>query len=263
MLEIMRRIARYRSEKLPQYLLTHPDPEARLHYIQTLLDNEQEAGKTETSDTENFEFFRCKYRILADLDDIDQFKNFLASVLADDKASVFAKTMASYGMSQVAKNESDFDRSRDLLEEVMEYFPEKNILQVDKGVLEFASGRLTEAETILRGALRIDGGDLYATFTLARLLSRTGRMDEAEPLFLAVSYQLPEYPHLYFELGQIASMKKQAGLAALYLAKFDLYGGKLKLAEQSLKNALRDRSLSEKSRNEAKALLKKIQLLKK
>src|SRR5690606_10297344 len=35
MLESMRRIARYRSDQLPQYLLTHPNPEARLGYIES------------------------------------------------------------------------------------------------------------------------------------------------------------------------------------------------------------------------------------
>ncbi|MCI5181451.1 MAG: hypothetical protein D3921_02780, partial [Candidatus Electrothrix sp. AW1] len=38
MLKSMRRITRYRSEQLPPYLLTHPNPEARLDYVQSLLE---------------------------------------------------------------------------------------------------------------------------------------------------------------------------------------------------------------------------------
>jgi hypothetical protein len=64
-------------------------------------------------------------------------------------------------------------------------------------------------------------------------------------------------------LGEIAARNKQSGLAAFYLGKFNLFSGKLKLAEESLRNALRDKSLSEQNTNEAKMLTKKIALLRK
>ena len=255
MLETMRRISRYRSEKLPQYLLTHPDPEARLNYIQSLMDTDNESAVGKAGVNEDFQFFRCKYRILAEVKDTEQFKIFLATVLSDARATPFSKTMATYGLSQVAKNENDYVRSMELLAQVIAFFPDKNILQVDKGVIEFASGKLVEAEKTLRAALRIDSSDLYATFTLAKLLNRTGRSAEAEQYFQTVSFQIPEYSQVYFELGQIATENKQPGLAAFYLGKFDLYGGKMKLAEQSLKNALRDKTLSEKSKTETQMLL--------
>lgn len=263
MLESMRRISRYRSEKPPQYLLTHPDPEARLNYIQSLMDIDYANNAENVSVKEDFDFLRCKYRILADVKDIDLFKDHLATVLADARATPFSKTMATYALSQVAKNENDYVKSMELLTQVIAVFPDKNILKVDKGVIEFASGKLAEAEMTLRAALRVDGSDLYAAFTLAKLLNRTGRSAEAEQYFQTISYQIPEYSQVYFELGQIAAENKQSGLAALYLGKFDLYGGKMKLAEQSLRNALRDKTLSEKSKTEAKMLLKKIELLNK
>jgi len=261
MLESMRRISRYRSDKLPQYLLTHPNPEARLDYIQSLQDNNPKSAAQKTNGSDDFEFFRCKYRILADLRDTELFKNYLATVLADDRVTEFSKTMAYYGLSQLAKNENDFARSREMLLKVIAFFPDRNILKVDKGVIEFLTGNFTEAEKTLRDALRVDNVNLYASFTLAKILYRTDRLTEAEQYFQSVSYQLPEYSQVYFELGQIATANKQVGLAALYLAKFDLYGGKLKLAEQSLKNALHDKTLPEKDRSEAKMLLKKIELL--
>ena len=263
MLETMRRISRYRSEKLPQYLLTHPDPEARLNYIQSLLDNEKGNIAKPSAEYRDFEFFRFKYRILADAQDTELLKNSLANILADSKATAFSKIMATYGFSQLAKNENDYARSMELLKQVIAFFPDKNILQVDKGVLEFASGRLAEAEATLRAALRADGADLYGAFTLAKLLSRTDRWAEAEQYLQTVSFQIPEYPQVYFELGRIATHNNQAGLAALDLGKFDLYGGKIKLAEQSLKNALRDKELPENAKTEVRMLLKKIVALNK
>ncbi|MFH0781054.1 MAG: M48 family metalloprotease [Pseudomonadota bacterium] len=263
MLEAMRRISRYRSDKLPQYLLTHPDPDARLDYIQSLLDEDHGSDFGRNSVPEDFEFLRCKYRILADVQDTELFKNFLATVLSDSRATPFSKTMATYGLSQLAKNENDYTKSMELLTKVIAFFPDKNILKVDKGVLEFAAGKLTEAEATLRATLRVDASDLYAAFTLAKLLVRTGRSAEAEPYFQTVVYHIPEYSQVYFELGQVAAGNKQDGLAALYLGKFDLYSGKMKLAEQSLKNALHDKGLSDQSKAETKMLLKKIELLNK
>ncbi|MGB3212558.1 MAG: M48 family metalloprotease [Desulforhopalus sp.] len=263
MLESMRRIARYRSDQLPQYLLTHPNPEARLNYIESLLDVEGKSLKKTVKQRDNFEFLRFKYRIMAKVKESRDFKVYLASVIADSRSSEFQKVMAYYGLSQVAKNENDNSRSLSLLEKVIAEYPDKNILKVDKGTVEFAAGQFSEAEQTLRRALAVDDSDMYATFTLAKLLHRTGRSEEAEEYFQTVRYEIPEYSQVYFELGQLASDNKQGGASSFYLGKYNLYEGKLKLAEQSLKNALRSDTLSEKMEVESKQLLEKIKNLKK
>ena len=262
MLETMRRVSRYRSEKPPQYLLTHPDPEARLNYIQSLLDLDTSSPNQEKP-SEDFEFFRWKYRILADLKDTEQFKGGLAVILSDARATAFVKTMATYGMAQLARNEGDYRRSMELLQQVIAVFPNEMLLAVDKGVLLAEMNRLPEAEETLKAALRRDGGNLYATFVLGKVQQRRGRVAEAERSFTTVAYQYPEYAQVYFELGHLAAAAQQGGLASLYLGKYDLYSGKLKQAEQSLRTALRDNSLAEKDRVETKAMLKKIEQLQK
>ncbi len=102
---------------------------------------------------------------------------------------------------------------------------------------------------------------MYATFTLAKLFYRTGRISEAEKYFTKVNYELPEYSKVYFELGQIASDQKMAGKSSFYLGKYHLYEGKVKEAEQNFKNALRLGRMPEKMQEECKALLKKIEKL--
>ena len=64
MLRTMRRITRYRSGKLPQYLLTHPNPETRLYYVQSLVNLDAKQGTSFYKVTDNFAFQRFKYRIL-------------------------------------------------------------------------------------------------------------------------------------------------------------------------------------------------------
>jgi predicted Zn-dependent protease len=261
MLESMRRIARYRSEKPPQYLLTHPNPEERLNYISSLLDIDRANNNQTAKKADNFAFIRFKYRVLVQAKESRDLKTFFASVLADSRSSDFMKMMANYGLSLVAKDENDYKRSLLLLEQVMQYFPEENILLADKGSIEFAAGQLEEAERTLKTALAADNSDMYATFTLAKLFYRTGRISEAEKYFTKVNYELPEYSKVYFELGQIASDQKMAGKSSFYLGKYHLYEGKVKEAEQNFKNALRLGRMPEKMQEECEALLKKIEKL--
>lgn len=262
MLEAMRRIARYRSEQPPQYLLTHPNPEERLRYIESLIDMDEMYLKETTKTTDNFEFIRFKYRILATTKESNDFKVFLASIIADSRSDEFMKLMAHYGLSQVAKNENDISKSLAHLEKVINHYPNKNILKVDRGTIEFAGGQFEEAERTLRKALATDSSDMYATVTLAKLLYRTGRISEAEKYFQTVSYELPEYSKVYFELGKIASDQKQGGLSSFYLGKYYLHEGKLKQAEHNFKSVLRSETASEKMKEESKALLKQIKRLK-
>ncbi len=263
MLESLRRIARYRSEKLPQYLLTHPNPEARLDYIESLLDNDRDKIAGNLKPADNFDFLRCKYRILAKVKGTETLKPFLATALADGRTNESTRAMAYYGLSQIASNENDYTKSLDLLDKVIRSLPDKPILQVDRGAILFAAGQFAEAEKIFLERLQVDGSDMYATFLLAKLLYRTGRPSEAEKYFQTVSYEQPEYAQVYFELGQIAADKGQRGVSALYLGKFNLFQGKLKLAEQSLKNSLGDPALPDAMKLESRALLKKIVLLRK
>lgn len=262
MMEALRRIARYRSEKLPQYLLTHPNPEARLDYIESILENENSKSEALVRPDE-FDFLRFKYRVLAKVKGPETLKPILATIVADGRSSESVKAMANYGLSQIAVSENDYKRSLDLLEKTAKHYPDKKILNVDRGAILFAAGDMAEAEKCFREALQAESSDMYATFLLAKLLYRTGRDAEAEKYFQTVSFELPEYAKVYFELGQIASDKGQKGIAAMYLGKFNLYQGKLKLAEQSLKNALRDAALPDALKIECRDLLKKITLLKK
>ena len=66
MLHTMRRITRYSiGSEIPQYLLTHPNPEARLGYIQSLLEHDRLQKKRDTyAKNDNFDFFRFKYRVI-------------------------------------------------------------------------------------------------------------------------------------------------------------------------------------------------------
>ncbi len=259
MLKTMRRISRYRSEKLPQYLLTHPNPEARLDYVQGLIAAEPEDidGRTK----EQFDFLRFKYRVMSLTTDSSILRVQLAQVISNQWASDVDRSMAAYGLSQVEMQENNYKRSLEHLDRVRKDFPDQSILLTDQGVVLFNAGKFREAIAVLEKSRNLDNRDNYAAMYLAKSYQAIGRTDKAQSIYTSIAYELPEYSKVYFEQGKIASQNKQSDLAALYLGKYYLYEGKLKLAKFSLKNVMREKSASKKNKQEAEELLTKIEKL--
>lgn len=260
MLETMRRVSRYRSEALPQYLLTHPNPENRLDYVQDLLQiDKSELVNYRKGD--NFNFIRFKYRVQASSDDPRGFKEYLSSLISRTDSKDFQHIMAKYGLSQIARLENDFDRGKKLLDEVIAHYEERAILKTDMGVMLYDAGEYEQARAVLEKVLTVNGNDMYCAWYLAKTYQRLGRLDRARQLLLQVSYNLPEYSKCYFALGEIAAHKKNNILASLYLGKFYLYEGKLKLARFSLDSVMNTEAGDEAIQNQAKQLLALIDRL--
>ncbi len=253
MLQTMRRVARYRSERLPQYLLTHPDSEARLSYVQSLLENER--GGTTAAPVDEFEFFRFKYRVMAQTKDQASFRTHLTSVITNPRSTAFAINMARYGLSQVDRMENNFDSSLKLIDEVIAALPQHPELLVDKAVIELAAGQAAQAQQSLARVLNRDRSNMYAVFTMAKALLQLGKQQEAERYLKELVAEQPEYPQVYFELGQIAANRGKNGIAAAYLGRHYLYSGKMELARKSFGDAIRDGSTPPELKQECKDLL--------
>ncbi|WP_419175227.1 M48 family metalloprotease [Desulfosediminicola sp.] len=260
MLETMRRVSRYRSDKLPQYLLTHPNPEFRLNYVQSLMVVDQE-DLVDFESTDDLEFLRFKYRIMSSSDGAERLREYLVSQITDSRLDAKEKLMAKYGLSQVERRLNNYARSEILLDQVIAAIPDWSILKTDRGVLLFEAGRVEEARVILAKAFSENPKDMYAAYNLARVNMALGNLNEAENLFRVVSYDLPQYAKVYFELGKIATAKKEEVPAAIALGKYNLYEGKLKLAEFSLKQVMQHGQATEQEKNEAGRLLETIKNL--
>lgn len=264
MLRSMRRITRYSlGTETPQYLLTHPNPEARLGYIQSMLESEQlKVTRKSYEKTDNFQFFRFKYRVLFQAMDHDKLKIYCTTLLNsnDDPEQ---QIMANFGMALLATDERNFDAALKYLDQVQVRYPRENILNIDRAVILLESGRYEEARSLLEGAVRHDSNDMYGLYQLAKLESMRGNIGRAEQLLQRLSSAMPEYPQLYFELGRIEANRGREGMAGFYLSKYNLYLGREKLAKQYLIRASKDTALPDKYRNEARALLDKLKELEK
>ena len=261
MLSTMRRVARYRSSKLPQYLLTHPNPEARLDYVESLIIIDENRNDRIIEDVDNFEFFRFKYRVLSQVNDIRAFRDLLVSQFTSQRSSEFQKKMAEYGLALVAIKQNDTERGLQYLNNVIANFPDKLILIGDRGYAQLEAGNLEAAERDLRYVLKRDRNDMFATFNLGRVMAQKGDIDEAEKQYKTVLYDIPEYSKAYFELGRISNARGELGVAAFYLGKYNLYLGKLKIAVFNFKYAVESEQIPDKMKEESEGYLKTIEEL--
>lgn len=262
MLRTMRRITRYRMGKtVPQYLLTHPNPEVRLNYIQTLLQNDKDILKKK-SKTDQFRFLRMKYRVMSMVKDSEKFRNYLNLKISDLNTSKFDVVMAKYGLSQLDRIENNHDSSLKLLDEVIGYFPGYPILLADKGIAVYESGQIDKAIEILEEARSKNINDMYSTFQLGKLYSVKEQYDKAELYLSLVANDLVEYPQVYFELGKIKSRQSRYGDSQYYLGKYYMYSGRMDLAKSNFEKAESTSDTSEKLKKNAKEMLKLIKEIK-
>jgi len=261
MLKSMRRITRYRTNKLPPYLLTHPDPEARLNYVESLIELDEDQDKPGFyKKPDNFAFLRFKYRVLSQSIAADELRIYCANILASgrDPEQVI---MAHYGLSLLAAAETDFSRAVQELNIVRKKYPRRDILNVDLGTLYMQSGQLDKAIQFIRKAYKRDPTDMYAVFQLARAVTQKGNTGEAEKLYHEVARVMPEYSTLYYEIGRLKANQGKQGISNFYLAKYYLYEGKIRYAKQYLHRAATDRTVPPAMQDEARTILARLKQL--
>ena len=260
MLQTMRQIARYRSGMIPQYLLTHPNPENRLNYVQSLIDSEKDE-LANLSKGNDLRFLRFKYRVMAETRDTRYQRKYYASVQASPRANELDKIMAEYGFAQLDRQENNFDQSLQRLAKVIESAGEETDFLVDKGIIEFESGDFEKAYKTLNAAHKSDRDNNYAAFSLAEVSFKLGFLEKAEQLYKRVMYDMPDLAKVYFALGRLSSTKAAAAEANYYLGKYYLYQGSLDHAKNNFEKAIADSGLPEDLRSDAKEELETIKRL--
>ncbi len=265
MLQTMRRITRYRmGGEIPPYLLTHPEPEARLFYVQSLLDFDNKQKKPDFyKKTDEFEFLRMKYKMMVEIKKTPELRNYLAGIVSSPDKGDLEKNMAQYGMALLHAKEFQFDKAIKVLGELRKQMPDRNILLVDTGAMYLELGNVDHAVQLLQQARKNDPADMYATAQLARAFQKKGQLNEAKQLYMTVSEAMPEYSKAYYEIARIQSAQGHTGAGYYSLAQYNLYEGKIKPAKQFLRRAIKEKTSPPLTVEKAEALLEKIEELEK
>ncbi len=255
MLQKMRRVSQYSKGNAPPYLLTHPEPEARLSYVLDLIATRD---KKEYTVEDDFAFQRIKNRILvlskAPETLLPRFLNRVSQV-NDDKDK---KAIALYGLSQVYLQNAQFDKARETLQQVIDHFPDKPILLTDLAIIYFQEGDFEKSLEILERARKSDQDSSYTAFHLARVLEENGKPQEALKLYNELLSMLPDFSTLYYRIGQIKAAKGETNSAHYHMGIYFWLSGNLKTARYHLKLAKEGLAKDNRTRRLAEEALVKI-----
>ena len=262
MLQTMRRITRYRTGQIPQYLLTHPDPEARLDYVESLIAADS-SYSVPAGEKKDFSFLRFKYRIMSITQKSSTVRAYLAGIMSDPRSSGFTRTMALYGLAQADRRANNFEQSLAKIDEVISAFPEERILIVDKAATLADKGEYQQAKVLLEQVRKREPNDSYVLYTLAKVLAKLGESERAVKLYYEVAFDNREFSQVYFDIGRLLSGQGKEIDARYYLGLYNLYEGDLKLAEANFKQVMLKTSEQSELSQKSKEALQLIERLKK
>jgi predicted Zn-dependent protease len=260
MLQKMRRVSRYRRGSLPAYLLTHPEPEMRLGYIEDrlLLDLDRTYKPRD-----EFDFLRAKSRIDALTKESHILLPVLERKLKESPPASDEYFMAQYGLSQAYLANRQYEKAEAALNKVILRFPERTVLRTDLGRIYFEAGKFDLALTTFQK--QAPGGlyKPYNDYQLARALVQAGSTDKAAELYENLIREIPTFSRLYYEMGQIRAAQGQKGASHYNLGLFYWYEGQTENARYHLRQALENLPAGDPVRKDAQGMLEKIDRLEK
>ncbi len=255
MLKKMYRINKIRGSSPPPYLLTHPEPQIRMGYVEDLIVQNPGSGYR---DIDQFEFKRIKARVFClsqnPMQLISPYKKELGS--SENEAE---KIMAHYGLSQAYLANIDFAGARENLQKVMDFYPDKAILKTDMGIIELQQGNTDEAMNYFQDVRRNEPGNWYNNFYLAMALQKKGDTKRALELYSQLSAFIPDYPNLYYQIAEIVSGYGNRGEGHFYLGKYYFCLGDFSNARFHLNRARESLAATSKMQQEIDVLFKKMQ----
>ena len=255
MLQTMRRIARINRNKIPTYLLTHPEPEVRMGYVQDLL---LLRGGHSYKNVDEFEFLRMKYRVLALSRDHSVLRPRLLKKIKKKDG-----IMAEFGLSQLYLAQGDYLKAMESLQKVIFAYPGRPILMADRGVIHLQAGRYEKALESLGSAIRADPECAYASYYLARTYHQSGDLIRARDYYKDLLLRFPAYSRLYYNMSEIEAVSGQQPAAHYYLGMYNWLEGDRRLAKFHLKEAVKNLNLGNRIRSKADNMLDKIREIEK
>jgi predicted Zn-dependent protease len=259
MLRRMHRISVYRMANIPPYLLTHPEPQQRLGYVQDLIMAAQQKKSYQARD--NFSFLRMKQRVLSLTRDPATLKTQFTKKASQGSGQ--QAIMAQYGLALVALAGADYAKAETLLKGVILAYPNRPILQTDLATIALQAGRRQEALAILKGIHAAAPSDAYTTYTLASALEQIGEQQQALQLFHDLLPVIPDHAMLNHTLGNLETRQGKKGVGHYYLGHYFWMEGDTKNAIYHLDEAIGSPGMDQATLTKAKNLLANIERIEK
>lgn len=235
MLKKMRRVSRYHRKQVPTYLLTHPEPEHRIGYIEDLILQDPEK-KIQARD--EFAYQRFKYRVQTLTRETQSILPILKN-RAEEPGILQDDPMVFFGLSQAYLASRDYQKAEEALQKVIVRYPDKQILKTDLGRLKLEAGETKAALAIFQEIHRQDPDGAYNAYYLAKALQQEGELAQAVLIYENLSERMPTYAKLYQEIGRIRAALGNKALGHYNLGLYHFYEGSSRTARFHIAEALK------------------------
>lgn len=260
MLKKMYRVDRLHREMVPPYLLTHPEPDKRLSYVQDLL--LMNKGKSYAK-IDDFAFQRFKYRVLNETKDSSMLIALYKKESSQTDAPASSSIMAHYGLALAYIATAEFAKAIDSLKKVIAYYPDELSLSTDLGVIYFQEGKYKEAHELFQKVRNADPNSAYNTFYLAKTHEQQGDKQKALAYYQELLPVLSNYSRLHYNIGEIFADSGNKGAGHYHLGMYYFQEGDPKNSTYHFNKAIQNLKPGSKLYLESQAHLVKIKKISK
>jgi beta-barrel assembly-enhancing protease len=234
---------------IPTYLKTHPATEARIVYLDALLEN-QKIPKIEPEP----EFLRVRTRLTALYGDVNAALRRFTSMIEKNPED----PEANYGYGLILARSGNPKAAVPHLEMVVANKPDDPYVKHDLGRIYFQAGDFENALALLQTSPLLRKGGPEGLFFLARSQMLLGRLQDAAETFLLLIRDYPDYSDALLFMGITLGELEDFGGAHYHLGHYYLTQNDYKVSSFHFNKALEHETGADR-REKIDAMLKRIE----
>jgi len=255
MIGFLKKLKRHRLEsfQVPPYLLTHPEVEKRIDYLDLMLMRLPKQGQSENN-VDNLRIIQAK--VIVDTwttkNAVDHFKSSLES---NPK-----RLDLIYGLALANKKLGDYDQAIKGFKMALTIHPEDGEILRELGICYLSEGKTENAAQSLKKSVAINEKDKDAWYNLGRVYQENGNFQEAIESYQRVKRLDTDFVDVYYNLGVVYGKKGLLGDAHQNFGIFFKLKGKLDSALFHFNKAL---EYYGKDTEERRKILKEVEEIQK
>jgi beta-barrel assembly-enhancing protease len=209
----MNRVSLASMPKVPTHLLTHPETETRIAFLQNLIQIEPKPG---VSFKPEGDFRRIQARVFVEEREPHVAVSHFESLIKADPGDVNGYLGLAFAFQKMGR----LDKSAEVFQHALSISPGDREISREIGVCSFLSGNLDQAIQIFEGlqsfsGVRNSGEDLKGLFYLAKTYQEKEDVARALPLFLRFRKEMPDFPGIENHLGSVYGRMGKKGVSHL------------------------------------------------
>lgn len=217
------------------YLMTHPLPSERLSDMRVRADNLPRSSESNYRDNIDFYLMQKRVEIWSEKNTNNLIKKYKQNLNSTDNKILFSNK---YGLSIAYKENKEFDKSFQLIRELIKERPNNLVLETSLLELHLSVGNYFEAISLGKSILEIHDLNYSASILLAEAYLKNEEASKAEKLLKELSKNRQTDPNVWFRLAEAQGLSGNIIDLHRSRAEYFILTGRLDAAVFQLKEAL-------------------------